>query len=993
MKTITKILVFFALLVCGSKLNAQVTVILQQPPAFQFRIENMWKVTLVNSSQNSMKVYLKGLATARTDGQIVEVTTSSFNLPQGMKIVSARELAPLKVDKRNPRYTDAVEKVGSVPSGDYDICVSAYNTETNILVGEMCVQSQVLNLTQVELIQPENGTVFDSDPSSANVPQNQLTEDEKFAVRLNQIGRPKPRNSNTANKSNTGTLKRESTDEEQIDNAPTVPLVGGLIPFSWMPPAPVPQGVRVTYSLSITEIVGRQSPYDAIRSNPKAVYLENIQTNMAILPMAARRLLHNRSYAWKVDVFLDGKIFQESTVYFFKDKKKDKCRNCDTCLTCGVNDPPEDFTSNSTERKEIAHEVSQNSSSNANYSVNYPMPVYSNRNDINTMNSMQMNARGFSPMYAGRNLFSSIISGLQSLTDGSTSDSSSSGESPIQLIGDSRIEYHNASRVGTYSEVPKNYLTANLNPGIKFYGLPFSTNILYSTQQDTSRQSINQFGVNFDFNSMREGLANRLQKEVEKKIESAGSLSEGELSEIRNPNNLMDNLEKYTPVSGAEKFFMSIRTLGVGTNYPSYSDYILNGVPVTGFNTEINPGIFYTAFTASNNQRALDNAAYQRNLYAGRLGLGTKDASHFLLTGLYVSDDASSIRLDSTNQTLAPRENSVLGVDGKISMFNDHLTLETEGAVSMLTRDTRDAEFTNDAIPSFLKSIITPRISSSADFMYTGKLSYRNDESATNISAGVKMIGPGYSSLGVPLLRNDQFIYEAKFNQRLFDQHVSIGSSFRNAHDNLISWKSSRTTMTSIGVNLGFNFPKLPFLQLSFSPTVQKNDDTDSLRKIENNLTIFSAITGYTFAIGTTNASTTLSVNGQKTKTINGLGDLTTNSYMIGEMLNFRLPLSVGVNFGIIEMQSPTSSNRTIQNIELNSSAPIGESINVGIGVNYANEKNQNERIGFSANSSFQLSKAFSLDARIEKTTFNEFIATSGSYGELLMTVGLRTHW
>ncbi len=992
MKTTIKILAIFVLLLSAVKLKAQVTVILQQPPAFQFKIENMWKVTLINTTLSTTKVYLKGLATARTDGQIVEVTTSTFDLPRGTKIINARELAPLKVNERNSKYSDVVKKIGGVPTGDYDICVSVFNAETNALLGEMCVQSQVLNLTQLQLMQPAQATIFDMNPKSGNAPQKQQTNDERFAARLNQIRRTK------TDAEIVGVLEKSSAEHsrggqlELVRNATKVPLVGGLIPFSWLPPAPLPQGVRVSYRLQIAEINSKQSAYDAMRANPKLIILENLQTNMVVLPVAARRLLPNRWYSWKVDVLLDNKIIQESEVFSFS-------------ITSGVHPkygeyhpltcpcfPPDDVAPDISERRSGESSPNDESIYVSSSSAITTIPT-SSSSCMPSAAIFPMYSRDFSPIIGNGNIISSIASSLHSLMSGSASDSGSTGEPVLQLIGDSRIEYQNASRVGTFSEVPKNYLTASLNPGLKFYGLPFSTNILYTTQQDTSRQSINQFGVNFDFNAMREGLANRLQQAVEKKIESAASMSEDELSEIRNPSNLIDNLEEHASVSGMEKFFMSIRTLGIGTNYPSYSDYILSGAPVTGLNMELNPGIFYTAFTASNNQRALDNAAFQRDLYAGRIGVGTKDASHFILTGMYVSDNEGSIRIDSSNAILTPRENTVFGIDAKIGVFNNQLSLETEVAVSLLTRDTRDADFTSDAIPSFLTSIVSPRLSSSVDFMYAGKLTYSNDESATNISAGVKMIGPGYASLGVPLLRNDQFIYEAKLDQRLFNRYMTLGSFVRTAFDNLITWKSARTTMTSIGVNVGLNFPKLPFVQLSFSPTQQKNNASDTLGRINNNLLIYSGITGYTFKIGETSFSTTLSANGQETKTINGAGNFNTNSYMIGEMLSFSLPLTVGVNFGIIQMQSPLIGSRTIHNIELNSSAPIGETISVGGGANYASEHQQNERVGFFANSSLQVTNAITFDARIEKTTFNEFISSSGNYGEFLMTIGIQTRW
>jgi hypothetical protein len=55
-----------------------------------------------------------------------------------------------------------VQNIGGLPTGAYEICLSVINSADNAVLGEMCVQSQVLNLTQVELLQPEDGALFSS---------------------------------------------------------------------------------------------------------------------------------------------------------------------------------------------------------------------------------------------------------------------------------------------------------------------------------------------------------------------------------------------------------------------------------------------------------------------------------------------------------------------------------------------------------------------------------------------------------------------------------------------------------------------------------------------------------------------------------------------------------------------------------------------------------------------------------------------------------------
>jgi hypothetical protein len=706
---------------------------------------------------------------------------------------------------------------------------------------------------------------------------------------------------------------------------------------------------------------------------------------MMQLPVAARRLQPG-SYAWKVEVYLNGVRIQESEVwhFFIEDNGKDAIRT-----SGGADRETRDFAL----RSPVL------------FASLFTDPEY---------------FRGSPPQ--GSNLGPSV--------------------SPFAFTGSARIDALYADRVGSYSEMPKNHLTADLQPGVMLYGLPFSGSFLYSTLQDTGRQSMNSFSLNFDFEGMRQGLESRLQQSLaagmnefsapgtgqleglESKLQSSidkakdsislntdyleglesrsndllaetknfSSLSTDQLVSIASPSMLTSNLEQYSAITGAEKLFMSIRSLGIGTNYPSYSDYVLKGVPVTGVNLELNPGILYTAFTASRNQRPVDNSAYLRNLYAGRLGVGKQEASHLYFNGLYVSDDNASIRLDPTNITLTPRENYVFGMEGKLNLFSEHLTLEGEGAMSLLTRDTRDPEFASSAIPSFVRDLTKPRLSSAVDYMYTGRFVYTNMESATKVSAGIKMIGPGYASLGVPNLRTDQFGYEAKYDQRLFNRHVTLGSFFRMYNDNLIEWKSSTTTMMAYGVNLGLNFPRLPYLRVSYSPISQKNDASDPLYKFETNMLMTTVMTGYSYSIGSVNASTSLAYSGQKTEMGIAAGEYKSNSYMIGEMLSFRLPLTLGLNFGMIESQTALGYG-VIQTVDVNGSAPLGEIVTLGLGVNLAFERDRNERLGFYMDCALPITQGLDFNLRLEKANYNDFFLTGSTYREFLATAAIVTRW
>src|SRR5690349_16515102 len=129
---------------------------LKQPPPFGFKLEKMWQVTLNNETQQTYTVYLRGVATEHSEGFIADAITGTFTLPPGVKVVTAADIKPIKVNETNPKYEDVVKNVGTVPSGSYDICVYVIDAETGVELASDCISTDVLNLSQVELLSPED---------------------------------------------------------------------------------------------------------------------------------------------------------------------------------------------------------------------------------------------------------------------------------------------------------------------------------------------------------------------------------------------------------------------------------------------------------------------------------------------------------------------------------------------------------------------------------------------------------------------------------------------------------------------------------------------------------------------------------------------------------------------------------------------------------------------------------------------------------------------
>ena len=243
-------------LISGEAPAQSITIVLSQPPPNQLRVSDLWRVQLFNNSRESVEVYLQGIATRIGEGQIVDAESKAFSLPPGRLAVKGSQLEPIKVNQSNPKYRDIVTRTGTVPSGEYEICVFVRNAATGEELGSDCITQIVEHLSPPILIAP--------------------------------------------------------TDESDVQEP--LPL------FTWTPPVPAPNSGRVSYTLRIAEILGRQTPYDALQSNPAFYEKTSIPTTTFQYPTAARAMQTDKRYAWRVTAYSNGVSLGESEVWQFTKK-------------------------------------------------------------------------------------------------------------------------------------------------------------------------------------------------------------------------------------------------------------------------------------------------------------------------------------------------------------------------------------------------------------------------------------------------------------------------------------------------------------------------------------------------------------------------------------------------------------------------------------------------------------------------------------------------
>jgi len=846
----------------------QVQVIIPPLPPYNFVIEGMWEITLINASDPE-NVYLYGaIEDLKSNELLVEGTSSGFHLPQGVKNVSSSDVTPVDLSNNSDAVKRTVDRIGTLPNGLYRICIDVFSSSTNELLGSACTEIEVLTLTQSDLLSPMDGeTVLDIFPA-----------------------------------------------------------------FNWLASAPLPPGSNATYELFIVEILERQTPEDAIISNPSFFVQSGIRGNLLLYPVGARPLTSGQSYAWMIRTYVDDIFLVQSEIWEFKYES----------VTQDI------YERNEKIKKELDEELLQSTvpgDTEVSFNVNYPAANFETGRKI-----LESSIYGLS----NKNNYASLGSSLPEpglfLQKNYLQLIEPADEiPPFQFRGSYSADYQYSNLQGIGSQIPRSYLNLKFNPTIIIYGIPLSTSFYYSTQQQKGKQNINSLAILLD--------PQQLKKMGEEEV-----------------------------LGGLQGFLSSFNTLGIGVNYPKYTKYTLSGAKVTGLDFEFNPGWFYIAFTGWNNLNAIPERSFKRNLLAGSIGGGSKEGTHFHLTMMKAWDDPNSLSANNIPSSLAPKENIIVGTDASINLFNDLFVLGGEVAASMLTRDVNSPALVSDDIPEFLKKVANPRMSSQADYSYEIFSALDIKDTDTKLKGSYKMVGPGYVSLGAPGIRRDVEGFKIKINQLLFSRVISFSFQMAREQNNLISQSSSTSTYLKYGFNLKMRFKDAPYLIIDYRPNFVSNDmQADSL-KVENTAHVFSLMTGLNVIEEYLTSSTTFVVTIQSSTSNIKATDFSIFNFTVSENVAFTFPLSLTATFGFIKF-SPGDKSTVI--LDFSTGYTFFNVWRNSIGVNYSREAETNKKTGIYFTSSVPVWEFGNFRLTLQQNFYTEDVFVYGDRDELILRAGI----
>jgi len=254
-------------------------------------------------------------------------------------------------------------------------------------------------------------------------------------------------------------------------------------------------------------------------------------------------------------------------------------------------------------------------------------------------------------------------------------------------------------------------------------------------------------------------------------------------------------------------------TLSAGDVMPAYSEFGLRGTQLRGGEIRLSPGPLYFNVTAGQLNKAIQRpdgglarqVAFERWLYAFAIGAGDENGSNFDISGFYGRDNENSlpdsVRANLAGTTLLPAENVGLTPKFQLSFFEEAFKIGAETTVSAYTRDQNSPEISTEDVdvPDFLINLFQPR--NSTRVTYAGIAHTGLNLDLFSMRAEFERIMPGFESMGLRQLRDDQQTLSIYPSFNLIDGRLTIDGTFMVSEDNLLDNRLSTQNRQNMSLN------------------------------------------------------------------------------------------------------------------------------------------------------------------------------------------------
>ena len=426
-------------------------------------------------------------------------------------------------------------------------------------------------------------------------------------------------------------------------------------------------------------------------------------------------------------------------------------------------------------------------------------------------------------------------------------------------------------------------------------------------------------------------------------------------------------------------------TVHAGDFYPRFSRFTLGGITVRGGGIDLRPGIFRLSVAVGRSQRAvtsgLGNDTYERNLWAIKFGLGKERGNFLDINVLRVMDDTTSVQ-DSFD--VAPQENLVVEIDGRLRLFKNRFSLRWKAAGSVHTRDMRSSEFKDADIPDFVRNMYTPRLSTKADYIYQVETGIKLSRGSVQVGYG--HIGPGFISLGTGSTVNDRRKISIKSNVKIIKRKLTFRGRYTQYRDNLEGQKRNTTTRESTALSFNIRPVQAVGFTVGHSRNTMGNDSKNDTTRVDTYNGRYTFNGRFSFEVFGISHALQSSYNFQKSERRNPLRaqkGFDVRNFTMGLSSQVWTGFSVGANFGVTsnKMADETSLNTCLYGLSLSHRAwerQLSNSVRMTL-----QSTGDYRSLGFNLSTRLNLTRSDSFVLNIRRTDYSHEIDPERNFQEM----------
>jgi hypothetical protein len=329
-------------------------------------------------------------------------------------------------------------------------------------------------------------------------------------------------------------------------------------------------------------------------------------------------------------------------------------------------------------------------------------------------------------------------------------------QKPVDLSGSLSLRLNTFSTSSPNSTRDPFFWTLSGNPTLSLYGVTLPFSFVISDKQKDFRQPFNQFGVSPYYKKIR--------------------------------------------------FHAGYRSV-------YFSDYTLSDHLFLGGGIEAEPSIFRLGFVYGRFMKAVEAVtdtiageytapSFARKGFAAKFGLGTY-TNYVDFIVLKIRDDSTSVKSELEDTGIAAAENLVLGVKSQ-QQIAKIFSFDIDVAMSAYTSDLRSEKLTDEKykIPSFIKGIFTPRMSSS--FLFAGKASFGVRLKKLALKLNYRRVEPDYQSMGAYYINTDIENLTIAPSWSMFKSTLRVNGSIGFQRNNLFKDKVNNSVRRANSASVSY---------------------------------------------------------------------------------------------------------------------------------------------------------------------------------------------